>query len=121
MKIGTDGSIVECRNEGYTVIEFAKNKLFKNGILDKDFPVHVTISNPYNWENGKPLIGYKKEDLYLYDTYYSFNDAFEVYCTYKDAIDSFADLKNCPIEMDNPSEYDLLHLIDVVSHYCGLD
>ncbi len=129
MRIGTDVSIAECRDFGYPVIDFKVKKLFPNGRktgMDKDADVLLTISNPERWENGKPKFPTKEQNksflcpVYLYEGWVSWNDIHERYMDNKPDIDSYADLENCPIEMENPTEHDLVTLAGIVHSWCGL-
>lgn len=131
MRIGTDVSIAECRNSGYTVIEFKVKELFPNGRkagIDKDALVNVTISNPEEWQNGRPYIYDRFEGrispLYVYDDVMSWDAVYEMYLNNKESIDSLCGIdpvNGWTFEVDNPTEYDLLSLIDSVNSYCGLD
>ena len=119
MKIGIDISIVECRRNGYPVIEFKKRELIKNGILQKDCYVNVTISNPEEWyDNGK--VKFNGEfNHFMTDCNVTWNDVLEQYNDDKKSIDSFAETEK-NIDFQNPNEYDLLHLISDVSNYKGI-
>ena len=120
MRIGTDVNLWTCRSEGYPQIEFAKTKLLKKGKLDKDHYVRVVTTNPECYDdNGRYKIG--SGEAYHLDTLISFNDAKEIFDNQGDGIKKFCDFENCPIEFDNPNEYDLLSLISVLIPYCGLD
>jgi len=124
MKIGTDLSISECRTSGYSVIDFNKRDLVKAGKLDKDHYVRLSVSFPERWNDaGRPDIKAAREGLALYSTDVDicWNDIHEQYIRHKEGIDSFADLANCPIEMDNPTAYNLLNLADIVNSYCGIE
>jgi hypothetical protein len=124
MKIGTDISLAECRAEGYGMIEFNKSKLLKKGILQKDTPVRYFRTFGYlsHDEKGRPLeLGMMKAELYITDTLISWNDLIEIYEPRKEGIDNFADFKNCPLNWDNPTEYDLLTLADIIDSYCGIE
>ena len=123
MKIGTDINISTCRCEGYTVIEFNKRDLFKGGKLDKGHSVAVTISFPDSWnDSGRPMIG-AELPLYSTDTWIDWNSAFELYQDNQEGIDSLCGIGGTDgwnFEQENPSEYDLLTLIDIVNAYCGI-
>lgn len=131
MRIGTDLSIAECRSEGYTVIDFKVRELYPNGRkqpLDKECNVLVTISFPPNWTDGRPNSLYGADEyppvLYIYNDYLSWNDAYEMYIADKASIDSLCGIdpvNGWTFEVDNPSEYDLLSLIDSVNSYKGLE
>lgn len=127
MKIGTDVSIAECRCSGYMVIDFGagkdfSRKLIKKGVLDKDCPVTLSVSNPEAWnDSGKPIINTDIPiwNLSPHDTEYSWNDLME-FLNYSDrraSIASTCDWENCAPNFDNPNEYDLLHLASDI-HCC---
>ena len=123
MKIGTDLSLSECRNEGYTVIEFGVKNLFPNGRkekMDQDYAVSVTISNPYSWEDGKPFVGATKEELYFTDKVLSFSGLKEVYDE-SEGLKEWFQHNNFEINWENPNEYDLLNLADWINSYQGMD
>jgi hypothetical protein len=116
MKIGTDVSIQECRRSGYMVIDFPKG-LIKDGVLDKDREVELSISFPEAWhDSGTPMIG---TDLSLWSLRenYSWNDLIEFinYSDRREMVASCCDWEHCQPEMDNPNEYDLLHLASDIS------
>lgn len=117
--IGTDKSIAECRKSGYAVID--STGLMKDGKLDKNHLVHLTISDPENWtDNGKPKRGLDRNDLYVVDKYVSFRELWELFEEQGKGIKSYCDFENCPFNHEDPSEYDLLHLAQTLSQYCGL-
>ena len=122
MKIGTDGSLAECRREGYTVIEYKKRELFTKGKLNREHAVRVTASNPRAWtDKGVPYPGERTKDLYHLDTYICWNAVIELYRTHKAAIDKLVGREAFSTATEEPTEYDLLTLIDEVNAYCGID
>ncbi len=119
--IGTDTSLAECRKSGYTVLDRA-GLVSRKGVLDKAKLVHVTISNPEYWDcNGHNLPGISRQDLYVYDDVTSFNAVLEQFKEAGDPIKSFCDWENCPIELENPTPWDMAHLIQTVHSHSGLD
>ena len=121
-KIGTDMSIAVCRVEGYMVMEFSPKKLKKGDSIDKGCGVYLTASNPVAWnDSGKPSIAPDaiQEPLYALDEEYSFNDLLEILKDEKKAktIASVCDWKNCPVNLENPTEYDFLCLASDI-HAC---
>ena len=129
MKIGIDISLAECRTSGYGVIDFKIKNLFPNGRdsgLDKDAQVYFTRSNPKDWyENGRLKINatycLNGADKGMYTSkHISWNEAWDLYLKDKDAIDDYADVKNCPFNEENPSERDLLILIDTVDSFSSI-
>lgn len=129
MKIGTDVSIPECRVSGYGVIDFKVKVLFPNGRkggLDKNAEVFFTRSNPEDWfDNGRLRFdaGYCMNGAskgMVTSRSISWNEAWELYLKNKEAIDSYADVKNCPFNEDDPDERDLLVLIDTVDSYLSI-
>ena len=123
MKIGTDMSLDVCREEGYSIIEFKVKELFgKGGKLNKNCPVNYKKSNPERWKHGK--FNFNGEGpAYYVDTEISFEDMVD-FISYKDRkeqVAKFADWENCPINFENPSAYDLLHLASDVDSYFGLE
>lgn len=118
--IGQDVNLATCRAEGYLMMDFNRNKLFKKGVLQKEQCVRFKATAGYltHDENGKPLdIGTK---LYV-DSVLSWNDLMEIFERYKDEITSFADYANCNPNFENPNEYDLLNLASDINSYCGLE
>jgi hypothetical protein len=116
MKIGTDISIQECRDEGYCVIEFAVKELYPNGRkngIDKEHCVNFTKSLPAY------MRGVGEQQIYL-DVDYSWNDLVEIYLKHRDSIDSMIG-DTWYIETLKPNEYDILHLGSDIDSYCGLD
>ena len=121
MKLGTDVNIWTCRAEGYPVIEYKKNDLFKAGELDKDCQVRVTVSNPHNWTNeGKPIIGHTSKELWLVNDTVCFSALVEIFEGYGDNIKSFCDWASCPIDLNTPNENDFLSLVSAIDSYSGL-
>jgi len=120
MKIGTDVNINICRVEGYPVIEFKKRELIQKGILDKEYQVKITISNPCMWtDTGYPIPGTFRSDLYQINDSICFNTLIDIFNSYGENIKEFCDFKNCPIELENPTEYDFLVLVSVINGYSG--
>ena len=123
MKIGIDTSLDVCRDEGYSIIEFKKKELLdKDGKLKKDAYVNYKKSNPEKWKNGKYNF-HGEGPAYYVDTVISFEDMVD-FISYKDReeqVAKFADWGNCPINFENPTVYDLLHLASDVDSYFGLE
>lgn len=120
--IGIDMSIAVCRVEGYMVMKFDPKKLLKGNRIDKDLGVDLTVSNPEAWnDSGKPSIAPQAMEMPLYalDEEYSFNDLLEILKDEKKAesIAKTCDWKNCPINFENPTVYDFLHLASDI-HFC---
>jgi hypothetical protein len=111
MKIGTDCSIPVCRSEGYMVIEFNKKELMPNGVMNKDYKVALTASNPEAWyDNGK--VKFQAQPIYLLDEEYSWNDLVKILKSNdrEKSVANYADWKNYPINFDAPDEQDFLTL-----------
>ena len=133
MKIGTDVSISVCRIEGYPVIEFKKRELFKEGKLDKNHLVRLTISDPSKWtDTGKTRIfrseeyatGYKSGvNIYVVEADLSFKDLLDIISKpeLRKSIADCCDWENCPINFDNPNEYDFLRLASDIHCHSGLN
>jgi hypothetical protein len=131
MKIGTDVSIAECRDSGYMVIEFKKRELIKKGVLQKD--VYVECSQSFvadnRWQNGRPSCQYgypfSRHELYsVIDVCHSWESIMEFFEKYEKEIMSMCGAtsrEDYCINFDNPTEYDLLHLISDVNCYMGLE
>jgi hypothetical protein len=124
MKMGTDISLATCRSSGYMVMEYPKG-LIKKGILDKDRPVLLTVSNPEAWTDCgrvKPPVHCKYQDsyerheplpsIYALDEEYSWNDLIEFISDFgrRQSIASCCDWEHCQPNFDNPTERDLLNL-----------
>jgi hypothetical protein len=122
MRIGTDMSIAECRCSGYMVMDFKKRELLKKGVLNKDCPVTLSISNPEGWnDTGRPMIGSGYPLWSLTPTEYSWNDLMDLLDEKsREGIESCCDWKNCQPNLDTPNEYDLLHLASDISSYMSL-
>jgi len=119
--IGTDVSIAECRKSGYVVLD-RQGLVDRKGVLDKDKLVHVTISNPMFWDcNGHNEPGVSKQDLYVYDNWTSFSAVLAQFRDAGESIKSFCDWENCPIELENPTPWDMAHLIQTVHAHSGLE
>ena len=131
MRIGTDASFVVCRDEGYAVIDFKEKTLFPNGRdkgLDKNAKVRLTISNPSRWKNGRSCFKTKSQKnsddpfpIYFFNEEITFNNVYMIYLENKDGVNGYADLDNCPIEMNNPDERDFVNLAELLHTYCGLN
>ena len=124
MKIGSDVSLHVCRAEGYLIMEYTKNKLFKKGILQKDVYVRFTATSGYlAWnDNGKLLPPQlRKADAYILNVGLCWDDLIEIYEYNKKGIDSLCDYEHCKPNFDSPSEYDMLNLASDIHSYCGLD
>jgi hypothetical protein len=127
MKIGTDMSIATCRDEGYMVIEFKKRELIKKGILQKDVFVECTQSLAVDgrWQNGRPQIGYTRYELYsVLEIEHSWESIMEYFERHEKEIMSMCGAntrEDYCVNFDNPTEYDLLHLISDVNSYMGLE
>lgn len=118
MKTGTDISISQCRSNSYPVVEHGKKP------MDPETDYLLTISNYHNWtDNGKPKIGFTKDELYLYCGMISYADLWETFTRHGDGIKEFCDFKNCPHPApdENPSFYDFVSLAGTVSGYCGIE
>ena len=123
MRIGTDMSLKVCLEEGYTVMDFKVRELFphgrKNG-MDKDclvtfsagIPAYLRKELATDWDP----FGMRR----LWEARVSWNDLLELYLPRKAAVDSFAGGPQVS-DMENPNEYDMLNLGDVLQAYCGLD
>lgn len=122
MRIGTDISIAACRQEGYPVIEYNKKGLFPDGgPMNKDYGVKVTISWGERWTDaGRPILGYCHEELWIINDTICFSTLIEIFEDYGDDIKSFCDFESCPINLDNPTEYDFLSLVSAIEGYSGL-
>ena len=120
MKIGIDISHRENRQSGYPVIEFNICQLVRRGVLDKNHPVNLTVSRPAAWPSGVNRPGLTADRLYAVNQNISFNDLYETFASEGDGIKRSIDLKNCPIELENPDPHDLLHLVVVVTGYAQL-
>ena len=119
--IGTDMSIAECRKSGYAVMD-RQGLVNRKGVLDKDKLVRVTMSNPEYWTcDGHNLPGVLATDLYVYDNWTSFNDVWEAFEAQGQSIKDYCDWKNCPIEHENPTPWDMLHLVQTLLGHGGLD
>ena len=124
MKIGSDVSLHVCRAEGYLMMEYTKNKLFKKGVLQKDVYVRFTATGGYlAWNaNGKLLPPQmRKTDAYILDVSLCWDDLIEIYEYNKKGIDSLCDYEHCKPNFDSPSEYDMLNLASDIHRYCGLN
>jgi len=120
MKIGTDISLKTCYDEGYTTIEFKVRELFPNGRkngLDKECNVDIKRSYP----------DYIREELateenpfgvgYILNESYSFSDLLGVYLDHKKSIDDCHGMEINSAMLENPDEYTLLTLADMVQEY----
>lgn len=120
MKIGIDGSMDVNIAEGYGIMEFKKRELFPNGTFDPDCSVRFFAHYPeyvleelYGTRNP---VGVKR---LVRDTWMSANEAWEIYLSKKDSIDSFVGQEG---EREFPTEeYGLLHLIDDLNSYGLID
>ena len=122
MKIGSDVSIAECRRSGYVVMEFKVKELFPvKGVLDKERAIEVSVSNPKYWtDSGTPQVGCSYHELYVARGVISFEAAEEIFKDYGASIKSFCDFDSCPIEFENPDQYDFLRLLETIEGYSGL-
>jgi hypothetical protein len=123
IRIGIDVDIRTCREEGYPVALLKSKKNIDQ--LDPEKNIHLTISDPEMWPDGINKActwasGIGSIDLYRIDSYFSFNDLKEQFLDRGEGIKSFCDFDNCPIELENPSIYDFLHLANTLDSYCGL-
>jgi hypothetical protein len=113
-KIGTDASIQTCRAEGYVIVNYPSKKDLKG--IDKEQYFDIEQSNPRRWESGHLNQG-DGEKLFVDDSK-SFNDLVEILNADYEGVSSFADYKNCPPELENPTIIDFLHLAsDLVNYY----
>jgi len=116
MRIGTDVSIKECRDSGYTVMDFKVKGLYpdgrKNGI-DINYPARFTVSMPLYARRG-----YIGEKIIYIDVLLSWADLWEVYTENKKSIDSMIGGKH---ENNNIGEYELLNLASDIDSYMGLN
>lgn len=123
MRIGTDMSLKVCLEEGYTVMDFKARELFphgrKNG-MDKDCFVTFSASIPAyrrkELATGRDPFGMRR----LWEASASWNSLLELYLPRKASVDSSAGGPQVS-DMENPDEYDMLNLGDVLQAYCGLD
>lgn len=120
--IGTDVSIGVCRASGYPVID-PTGLVGRDGKLKKDHCVHLTISNPLQWTDDGHIAhpGTSGHELYHEDTWVCWDDLWELFLQQGDGIKDFCDWKNCPIEHEDPSPYDMLQLISTLHGYCGVE
>jgi len=106
---------------GYVVLD-RQGLVDRSGVLNKDKPVYVTISNPKYWDdNGYNLPGVLASDLYVFANWLDFNEVRERFEDASESIKDFCDWENCPIELENPTPWDMAHLIQVVHAYSGLE
>jgi len=118
MYIGTDVDIRTCRQEGYPVIECPGSWVKR--IKDKDKPVLVTISEPMHWTDGINNRGCSVDELYRVRRMYSFNDIKELFLDSGKGIKDYCDWDHCPIELDNPTGYDMVSLVSIVDMWHSL-
>ena len=75
-------------------------------------------------DEGRPLLGYSRDELYMTDTCCCWNAAYELYLENQESIDSLHGIggkDGWNFKQETPNEYDLLLLIDVVLSYGVLD
>ena len=115
--IGTDIDLDTCIEEGYTMIEFDRSKLFPNGkILDKECYVNAIFPTPkYILEEMNIT---ENEDHTHKNINVTWNEVYEIYLNSKESIDSFCGQS---LSTNNPNEYDLVYLISTVDSYCGIE
>lgn len=123
MRIGTDMSLKVCLEEGYTVMDFKVRELFphgrKNGI-DKGRAVRFSASVPAYARKSMAVRGDPFGMRRLWEAFLSWDDLTELYLPRKAGVDSFAG--GCPVsDMENPDEYEMLNLADILNAYCGLE
>ena len=114
--IGTDIDLDICIEEGYTMIEFDRSKLFPDGkTLDKECYVKAIFPTPK----------YILEEMNIAENNHvhkninvTWNEAYEIYLDKKEDIDSFCGQS---LSTNNPHEYDLVNLISTVDSYCGIE
>ena len=115
-KLGTDISLQVCRAEGYVVVLHPSKKDYKG--IDKEQYFDIEQSYHLSWENGyyHPSSGHQK---WMVDDSKNFNDLVEILNADYEAIASFADYKNCPPELDNPTIFDFRNLASDLINYYG--
>ena len=109
-------------------MEYDHYALVNGNSINKDVRCTFSVSNPLAWNDaGKPDISKfdKTEplwDLPPYDTEYSFNELLNILKDEKkrEMIATNCDWKNCPIELDNPTPHDMLHLAQDIHFTIGL-
>lgn len=116
MKIGMDIDMSTNIAEGYTICEFKKKELYKNGVFDPDCAVRFYAHIP-DYLKKEMGIGIGEKQLIL-DTYLSANDVYDMYMQHQKEIDRMSgqDKREVP-----QNEIELLHLADDVNAYCGLE
>lgn len=110
MTIGTDASLLECKEEGYTMMKYDGRKPF-----DPDEPYEFFAYFPRYLTRED----HGNERIELFRVTLSFNDLKQEYLERKAAIDSCTEA-HLHIDFDNPGFYDALHLADSVDAYCGI-
>ena len=119
MRIGTDGSLNTCKEEGYLMMEFKVRELFSKKVFQPDalcrfiahYPDYV-LKDIHGTENP---VGQK---TLIVDALYSANDLWECYQLKAEGIDSFTGMEG----REFPTcEYTLLQLADDVNSYSGIE
>jgi hypothetical protein len=124
MRIGTDSSIAECRRSGYLVMEFPKRELIKKGVLNKECYATFSVSNPMGWNDaGRPDIGSGYPLWVFNDVHLTFEDLLSLIKEPKDreSVASCCDWEHCQPNLDNPNEYDMLHLASDINAAIGIE
>ena len=114
--IGTDVSIEECIQSGYTIIdtngeEFDREKSYR---IMEFYPDYVL--EEMEVENIEEV---DRFNYMLVDTEYSFNELIEVYNDNKKGMDSSCET-HIHVNFGEPTFYDFLNLASDCSSYCGL-
>lgn len=114
MRIGTDVSIQECRNEGYAVMDY-NVKEFNANPTDTDcqftWSLPLYIRQELGWVVGMPVI--------ITEYFLSYNDLYSMYLEKKGEIDSMIGGEHVRTETPDPS--DLLNLASDLQSYGLLD
>lgn len=124
MKIGTDGSLKTCNEEGYTVIDFKVRELYPNGRkggINKEHPVEfyacipdhlrADMSTPENpFGTGK-----------LWSVCVSWIGLIEIFEQHEASIPQLVGQTREDLIVEYPDEYSILHLGDAIQAYCGIE
>lgn len=110
MIIGTDLSLQECKDEGYTMMKYDDRKPFDP---DEAYEFFQYVPKYMSKEDG-----FGNERVLRFKVTLSFNDIKELYLENKKGIDSFADT-NLHVNFESPDFHDALTLADEVDAYGG--
>lgn len=119
MRIGTDGSLTVCKNDGYLMMDYKTKELFPKGVFDPNAQVRFMAHYPdyilkEMKDSGNWFVG---QSTLMTDTSLSANNLWEIYLRHKDGIDSCS---GTSYEFPK-DEYEMLTLADSINPYCGLD